>query len=63
MTGSKTMIGWDKIKPKKPRKSKAAAKDAAADKPAPPRLPDDDLYESGDICAPERDRDDEQRDL
>lgn len=57
------MIGWQKIKPKKLRKDKAPAKDVATDKPAAPRLPDDDLYESGDICAPERDRDDEQRDL
>ncbi|WP_420134657.1 hypothetical protein [Rhodopseudomonas sp.] len=59
------MIGWQKLKPKKLRKDKAAAKPAATEKPAPPppRAADDDLYESGDICAPERDRDDEQRDL
>ena len=57
------MIGWDKSKPNKPRKDKPAANDDATDKPMPPRLPDDDLYDSGDICAPERDRDDEQRDL
>jgi hypothetical protein len=58
------MIGWQKIKPKKPRKDKTApANDAATDKPSPARLPDDDLYDSGDICAPEHDRDDEQRDL
>lgn len=35
-----------------------------ADKPQPPPKPsDDDIYNSGDIAAPERDRDDEQRDL
>ncbi|MFC0240906.1 hypothetical protein [Rhodopseudomonas telluris] len=59
------MIGWQKIKPKKVRKDKVAAttKEVAAAKPVSARLPDDDLYDSGDICAPERDRDDEQRDL
>jgi hypothetical protein len=34
-----------------------------ASKPQQPRLPVDDPYETGDIAAPERDRDDEQRDL
>lgn len=57
------MIGWPKLKDKKQRKTKATTKDVAADKPAPVRLPDDELYDSGDICAPEPDRDDEQRDL
>ncbi|MFZ5737253.1 hypothetical protein BJ123_103124 [Rhodopseudomonas thermotolerans] len=35
-------------------------------KPAPPKPPpavDDDLYETGDICAPDRDRDDYTKDL
>jgi hypothetical protein len=36
--------------------------DKAQPKPAPPSS-DDDLYAAGDICAPEPDRDDEQRDL
>lgn len=40
-------------------------KDGNAGKPREPasQPPDDDLYDTGDICAPERDRDDEQRDL
>jgi hypothetical protein len=29
----------------------------------PPKPVDEELYESGDICGPEPDRDDEQRDL
>jgi hypothetical protein len=38
---------------------------AGAEKPEPPPAPafDDELYETGDIAAPERDRDDEQRGL
>ncbi|MCG6207239.1 hypothetical protein LPW26_21545 [Rhodopseudomonas sp. HC1] len=57
------MMSWPKIKPRKLRKDKAAATEAATDKPAPVPVPDEDLYDTGDICAPERDRDDEQRDL
>ncbi len=57
------MMSWKKIKSKKIRKDKAPADDAATKKPAPAPVPDEDLYDTGDICAPERDRDDEQRDL
>ncbi|WP_182915294.1 hypothetical protein [Rhodopseudomonas palustris] len=57
------MMSWQKIKSKKIRKDKAPADDAATKKPAPAPVPDEDLYDTGDICAPERDRDDEQRDL
>jgi hypothetical protein len=51
------MIGIKKKKGKNDRKD--------GDKPAkpPPKAVDDDLYDSGDMAAPERDRDDEQRDL
>jgi hypothetical protein len=48
------------------RKKKARIKDEGkdGDNPKKPTKPvDDDIYESGDMAAPERDRDDEQRDL
>jgi hypothetical protein len=49
------------------KKKKARIKDhgkETGDKAkAPPKALDDDIYESGDIATPERDRDDEQRDL
>ncbi|NVN88487.1 MAG: hypothetical protein HXX15_20605 [Rhodopseudomonas sp.] len=51
---------------KKKSKTKKAARvkdDASKTKTTPPKPLDDDLYETGDIAAPERDRDDEQRDL
>jgi hypothetical protein len=38
-------------------------KPQTSDKAKPKPAPEDDLYSSGDICAPEPDRDDEQRDL
>lgn len=47
------------------KKSKAADRDKADDKSKQPtpKLPDDDLYETGDIAGPVRDRNDEDRDL
>lgn len=48
-----------KVGPPKPVKNGNAGK--SNEQPA--QAPDDDLYDTGDICAPERDRDDEQRDL
>ncbi len=46
------------------RKTCEAPKKKPNDKAAPPPKPvDEELYESGDICGPEPDRDDEQRDL
>ena len=57
------MMSWQKIKPKRLRKDKAAPDAGATKQPVPAQTPDEDLYESGDICAPEPDRDDEQRDL
>jgi hypothetical protein len=42
--------------------AKPKTADKVKSKPAPPSS-DDDLYAAGDICAPEPDRDDEQRDL
>jgi hypothetical protein len=42
--------------------TKPKTHDNAKPKPAQPSS-DDELYSSGDICAPEPDRDDEQRDL
>ncbi|WP_322515376.1 hypothetical protein SR870_20665 [Rhodopseudomonas palustris] len=53
------MGGWRK------KKDSDASKDKGGEqpKPAPVRVPVDDVYETGDIAAPERDRDDEQRDL
>jgi hypothetical protein len=42
--------------------AKPKTTDKAKPKPAMPSS-DEDLYSSGDICAPEPDRDDEQRDL
>lgn len=38
-------------------------KPKTTDNGKPKPAPEDDLYSSGDICAPEPDRDDEQRDL
>ncbi|ABD09366.1 hypothetical protein RPB_4683 [Rhodopseudomonas palustris HaA2] len=55
------MGGW-----RKKKKDGDGGKDKAgdaSDKAAPVRLPVDDVYDTGDIAAPERDRDDEQRDL
>jgi len=60
---SSSMIG---IKKKSKKKTATRAKTGAGKTktpPQPPQSPDDDLYETGDIAAPERDRDDEQRDL
>jgi hypothetical protein len=54
------MGGWRKKKDTNERKDETGDKDKAL---PPVRLPVDDLYDSGDIAAPERDRDDEQRDL
>ncbi|MDF3814248.1 MULTISPECIES: hypothetical protein [Rhodopseudomonas] len=42
---------------------KVKVKDQQPAKRPPPTQPDDDPYETGDIAAPERDRDDEQRGL
>jgi len=59
------LLGWQsaggKRKPAAPP-VKPKANDKAVTKPVQPAS-DDDLYYSGDICAPEPDRDDEQRDL
>lgn len=55
------MFGLMAIRPKT-EKPKPAKIDP--DKPPPrPASDDDDIYAAGDICAPEPDRDDEQRDL
>ncbi|WP_157043104.1 hypothetical protein [Rhodopseudomonas palustris] len=54
------MFGLMAIRPKteKPKPPKPDTKKV------PPRpTEDDDIYGAGDICAPEPDRDDEQRDL
>jgi hypothetical protein len=53
LAGGKRKPSVPPVKPKTADKGKS--------KPAPSS--DDDLYSSGDICAPEPDRDDEQRDL
>jgi hypothetical protein len=46
------------------KKAKVKPHGNDGDKPKkPPKTVDDDIYDSGDIAAPERDRDDEQRDL
>lgn len=49
----------------KKKKSKPAEPKTAADKPKRPvpKPADDDLYETGDIAGPVRDRNDEDRDL
>jgi len=49
---------------KKPPKAKTG-EPGGGEPQSPPQPPpsDDDIYDSGDICAPERDRDDETRDL
>jgi hypothetical protein len=63
------MIGLRKrskvVAPKRDTKSGKSSNAGGATKPKPPAPPplDDDLYETGDICAPVRDRDDETRDL
>ncbi len=55
------MFGLMAIRPKTER-SKPVKPDTK--KTPPPRpVDDDDIYGAGDICAPEPDRDDEQRDL
>ncbi|MGO3927513.1 hypothetical protein NP284_04295 [Rhodopseudomonas pseudopalustris] len=53
------MAGWLSIM----KKDRSKDEDHGKTKPPPMLLPVDDLYDSGDIAAPERDRDDEQRDL
>jgi hypothetical protein len=53
MAGTRKKTGSNAPKPK--AKVKAT--------PPPPKPADEELYEAGDICAPEPDRDDEQRDL
>jgi hypothetical protein len=49
-----------KVRP--PKKIKDGNTGGKSEHP-PAQGSDDDLYDTGDICAPERDRDDEQRDL
>lgn len=64
------MIGFLRKRPKAPA-PKSDKKPGNSDgkgkaKPEPPKPPpalDDDLYETGDICAPGRDRDDYTKDL
>ncbi|WP_148287908.1 hypothetical protein [Rhodopseudomonas sp. B29] len=60
MTGShkpsKLSLVKSKPEPKPPTKDVPKT-------PAPEAASDDDLYETGDICGPARDRDDEQRGL
>jgi hypothetical protein len=58
------LLGWESAGGKRKPAPTVEPKtnDKAAPKPVPPAA-DDDLYYSGDICAPEPDRDDEQRDL
>lgn len=59
MTGfRKPKLSLVKSKPEPKPRSKDAPKT-----PAPEANTDDDLYETGDICAPASDRDDEQRGL
>lgn len=65
------MFGWmglgsagDRRKPPAPPKAPKTPDDGRKPaSPAPKPNWDDELYSAGDICAPEPDRDDEQRDL
>ena len=64
------MIGFLHKRPKvaAPKRGDKAgdSRGASEAKPAPTQLPpalDEDLYEAGDICAPDRDRDDYTKDL
>ncbi|ABE41608.1 hypothetical protein HUU61_22715 [Rhodopseudomonas palustris] len=59
LMGCDAMAGWLSIM----KKDRSKNEDHGKTKPPPVLLPVDDLYDSGDIAAPERDRDDEQRDL
>ena len=64
------MIGFLRKRPKaaapkgdKKPGSRGETGKAKSEPPKPPPAADDDLYETGDICAPARDRDDYTKDL